>query len=872
MQTPVRQYLKDYQPPHFQILHTHLTFEIFETETRVTNHMQLSRKKPGALVLTGPLTGAQGLWFKNTDSHDLSFRELSHKDYSLEQPGLLTLPIDADHFELKIHTHLNPKENTSLLGLYESGTGLCTQCEPEGFRNITFFLDRPDVMSRYTTTIIADPKKHPILLSNGNRVANEPLSDGRLQVEWQDPFPKPSYLFALVAGDYGVLKDRFVTMSGRSVDLEIYCERGNEFQCHHAMAALKRSMKWDEDTYGREYDLNQYLILAVDDFNGGAMENKGLNIFNSRLVFADTTTATDQDFEHVEAVIAHEYFHNWTGNRITLRDWFQLSLKEGLTVFREQHYMSDMSSASLKRIDEVEFLRNRQYPEDAGPNAHPVRPESCLAVDNFYTVTVYEKGAEVIRVLKQLLGQELFKKGLDYYFETYDGQSITIEHFLAAFEKVSGKSLQDFSRWYSIAGTPKVHIKDSFNPTTQTYKLKFQQSEVNPFVIPIKLSLFSPSNQKALPLEQNKTEILLEFSTPKMEWTFEKCPERPIPSLFRGMTAPVAISRACPTEDLQFLSVHDTDGFNQWDAAQQLSLMELLNLYHSHQAQKPLTINNNYISMYQKMLASSLEKPELSSRLLQLPGFEISLQSLESFDPESLSVAYETLLSTLSQTHSDSLWNIEQQLRKSDDPHDFSFKAIGRRRLRQTLLRVLGFHSAHIPRLAALFSVKNSMNDQSHLLEALNAFPSAERTHAMDRFAQHWKVNSLVMNKWLTWHAFLNHTSTLDTIQSLSQSVHFKASNPNKVRALYGAFAGNCWRGFHHLDGSGYSFFAEKILEIDALNPSTAARLCQTLENWYRFEPRRKKLMHKTLESLIANSKLSKNCFEILKRSLDFKM
>lgn len=868
MQTPVRQYLKDYQPPHFQILHTHLTFEILDTETRVTNHMHISRKAPGDLVLAGPLSGAQDVWLKTNDSSQ--FQTLSSNDYTLDQ-DTLTLPITENNFELKIQTHIIPKENTSLLGLYESGTGLCTQCEPEGFRNITFYLDRPDVMSRYTTTIIADQKKYPILLSNGNRIASNSLPDGRHQVEWQDPFPKPSYLFALVAGDYGVLKDHFVTMSGRSVDLEIYCERGNEFQCHHAMAALKRSMKWDEETYGREYDLNQYLILAVDDFNGGAMENKGLNIFNSRLVFADTTTATDQDFEHVEAVIAHEYFHNWTGNRITLRDWFQLSLKEGLTVFREQHYMSDMSSASLKRIDEVEFLRNRQYPEDAGPNAHPVRPESCLAVDNFYTVTVYEKGAEVIRVLKQLLGPQLFKKGLDYYFDTYDGQSITIEHFLAAFEKVSGKSLQDFSRWYSIAGTPKVHIKDSFDASKQTYKLEFQQSEINPFVIPIKLSLFSPSSQKAIPLEQNKTEIVLEFSSPKMEWTFEKCSERPIPSLFRGMTAPVNISRTSTTEELQFLSVYDTDGFNQWDAAQQLSLMELLNLYHSHQDQKPLLVNKDYVSMYQKMLEVSLEKPELSSRLLQLPGYEISLQSLQSFDPESLSLAYETLLSTLSLAHSDSLWNIEEQLRKSDDPHDFSFKAIGRRRLRQTILRVLGFHSAHIPRLASLFSTQNSMNDQSHLLEALDAFPSAERTLAMDQFAQHWKDNSLVMNKLLTWHACLNHASTIDTVKSLSQSVHFKASNPNKVRALYGAFAGNCWRGFHHQDGSGYSFFAEKILEIDALNPSTAARLCQALENWYRLEPNRKKLMRKTLESLIANPKLSKNSFEILKRSLDFK-
>jgi len=869
LQTPVRQYLKDYQPPHFQILHTHLTFEINENHTFVTNQMELIRKLSGPLILTGPTLGFKFILIKLSPSS--KFQTLSPNDYSLKN-GLLTLNINSDNFELKIQTQLVPKENTTLLGLYESGTGLCTQCEPEGFRNITFFLDRPDVMSKYTTTIIADKKKYPILLSNGNRVAQTTLTDGRHKMEWQDPFPKPSYLFALVAGDYGVLKDQFITMSGRQIDLEIYCEHGNEFQCHHAMAALKRSMKWDEEVYDREYDLNQYLILAVDDFNGGAMENKGLNIFNSRLVFADITTATDQDFEHVESVIAHEYFHNWTGNRITLRDWFQLSLKEGLTVFREQHYMSDISSESLKRIDEVEFLRTRQYPEDAGPNSHPVRPESCLAVDNFYTVTVYEKGAEVIRVLKQLLGPQLFKKGLDYYFKIYDGQSITIEHFLAAFEHVSGKSLKNFSRWYSVAGTPNVQIKDSFDETTQKYKLEFQQTETNPFVIPIKLSLFSPSTKKAILLDQKNTEIVLEFSTPQMEWVYENCSERPIPSIFRGMTAPVKINWSLNDEDLNFLSVHDTNGFNQWDSAQRLTLKEILNLYQYSIHNKPLTINKNYVSMYRQMLDSSLEKPELSSRLLQLPGFEVALQSLKSFDPEALSIAYETLLKTLAQTCHDTLWMIEDTLRKSDQPDNFSFQSMGKRRLRQTVLRVLGANSDNTPRLYSLFSVKDSMNDQSNLIEALNSIPSTERDQAMNQFALHWNDNSLVINKWLTWHAGLNHSSTLNKVQELSENHYFKASNPNKVRSLYGTFASNCWRGFHNKDGSGYTFFAEKILEVDALNPSTAARLCQALESWYRLEVERKNLMYKTLDKLVANPKLSKNSFEILKRSLDFKV
>lgn len=869
LQTPVRQYLKDYQPPHFQIIQTDLIFEIFEHSTIVTNHMQLMRKSPGPLCLTGPLSGIKSIFIKLNPSSE--FQKLSENDYSLKQENL-TLNVDSDQFEMKIQTRLTPKENTTLLGLYESGTGLCTQCEPEGFRNITFFLDRPDVMSKYTTTIIADQKKFPILLSNGNRISHHQLSDGRHQVVWQDPFPKPSYLFALVAGDYGILKDQFITQSGRTVDLEIYCEHGNEFQCHHAMAALKRSMKWDEEAYGREYDLNQYLILAVDDFNGGAMENKGLNIFNSRLVFADTTTATDNDFEHVESVIAHEYFHNWTGNRITLRDWFQLSLKEGLTVFREQHYMSDMTSESLKRIDEVEFLRNRQYPEDAGPNAHPVRPESCLAVDNFYTVTVYEKGAEVIRILKKLLGQSLFQQGLDYYFKTYDGQAITIEDFLAAFEHVSGKSLKDFSRWYSIAGTPKVQISDSYDEQKKIYKLIFQQTELNPFVIPIKISLFSPTTQQPLSLTNENTEILLEFSKPQMEWTFNDCSERPIPSLFRGMTAPVNLEWNQPDSHLHFLSLHDTDGFNQWDSTQRLAQKQILSLYQSFTQKQHISVDKNYVSIYQKTLSASLEKPELCSRLLQLPGFEILLQSIHSFDPESLSLAYETLYQTLSQTLHDSLWSLEETLRKSDQPQDFSFKSMGRRRLRQTVLKILGFNSKNLPRLASLFSTQSSMNDQSQLLEALNTAPSLERDQVMELFIQYWKDNSLVVNKWLTWQASLNHPTTLSTVKDLSGGSYFKASNPNKVRALYGAFSNVCWRGFHNKDGSGYAFLADKVLEIDALNPSTAARLCQVFENWYRLEDVRKKQMHNTLERLVTRTQLSKNSYEILKRSLDFKI
>lgn len=876
-ETPVRQFLKDYRQPNFLISETHLTFEIHDNSVLVTNEMKLIRKEAGPLILTGPGPSLRELYLQLPNS-DLK-RCLPAQDFQIEGDHLTLLNFAEDSFQLKVVTELKPDENTTLLGLYKSGTGLCTQCEPEGFRNITFFLDRPDVMARYSTTIIASKEKYPILLSNGNRLSQKDLGDGRHQVQWQDPFPKPSYLFALVAGDYGFIKDEFITKSGRTVSLEIYCEKGNEFQCAHAMQALKRSMKWDEDTYEREYDLDQYLILAVDDFNGGAMENKGLNIFNSRLVFADTTTATDEDFDHVESVIAHEYFHNWTGNRITLRDWFQLSLKEGLTVFREQHYMGDMASQALKRIDNVELLRNRQFPEDAGPNAHPVRPESCFAVDNFYTMTVYEKGAEVIRVLKQLLGASTFKKGMDHYFETYDGQSITIEDFLASFEKVSGKSLEQFRRWYSQAGTPQVKVKEDYNRENKTYTLSFEQSyktsqdgeNKKPLVIPIRMSLYSPSSKKQLPLTAEK-EVVLELSESSLKWTLNQCEERPIPSILRGFTAPVHLDWDCGTEQLEFLATHDDDGFNQWECLQKLGLKELTANYQQIKSGGTPNVNKNYVTLYQRIIATSLEKPELSSRLLKLPSQDYFLQTLPlGFDPDALSLAFESLERELSLQLKNELWDLENKISHLENPYDYSFKSMGLRQLRRTVWHLLGQVQENVPALAERFERAKSMNEELGLMEALNNLPSAERTRVSEIFEKKWENSTLVINKWLTWHAEFNHADNLHRVQELSRGPHFKAANPNKVRALLTTFANSCWRGFHRADGAGYEFLAEKILEVDGLNPSTAARLSQSLENWYRLEPNRREKMRLVLKKLVENSKLSKNSYEILKRSLDFK-
>lgn len=875
-QGPNKQYLKDYQPANFHIQHTHLTFEIEENKTTVTNQMLLKRRDSGPLIVSGPTAALKALFLIDTVSTE---RLCSlGKDYTCTSETL-TVETTLNEFSLRVVTELKPHENTTLLGLYLSGSGLCTQCEPEGFRNITFFLDRPDVMARYTTTIIADKRKYPVLLSNGNRVLQKDLTDGKHLVRWDDPFPKPSYLFALVAGDYGALRDRFTTMSGRSIDLEIYCAHGNESQCKHALDALKRSMKWDEDRYGREYDLDQYLILAVDDFNGGAMENKGLNIFNSRLIFADTETATDDDFERVEAVIAHEYFHNWTGNRITLRDWFQLSLKEGLTVFREQHYMSDLTSESVKRIDNVEFLREKQFPEDAGPNAHPVRPESCFAVDNFYTVTVYEKGAEVIRILKQLIGPEIFKKGMDYYFRQFDGQAVTIEHFLSCFEAVSGKDLKHFRLWYSQAGTPRVKVDENYDPTQKVYTLKLSQScpatpdqeTKQPFVIPFKLSLFSPSSKKPFLLDDAATETVIELSEPSLEWKLNDCPEHPIPSLLRGFTAPVHLDWNPTIAQLEFLARNDTDGFNQWECLQKLAQRELTGSYSQLQNKLPVGINKNYVTLFETILVSSLQQPELASRLLELPSKDYLVQTLPlGLDPEALSATYERLEQELAQTLNDKLWALEEQISAIDEPSDFSFKSMGRRRLRKTLWKILGTLEKNIPSLARRFDHAKTMNEQECLLNALNSIPSQEREVIGEKFAQQWKDNTLVINKWLTWEASFNHSKTLDRVIELSKSSHFKASNPNKVRALYGAFATTCWRGFHRIDGAGYEFFKDRILEVDALNPQTAARLCQNLENWYRLDSARKTLLQKVFQQLLTHPKLSKNSYEIIKRSSEF--
>lgn len=888
-QTPVRQYLKDYTPPLFQTPWTHLSFDIQESGTRVINHMKVESKSSGPLVLYGPRSGWSQLLIRNKEQE--SFQALL-EDHFTFQDQTLTITVPYQEFELKIETQIKPQENTELLGLYQTGTGLCTQCEPEGFRNITFFQDRPDVMSRYKVTIMADKEKYPILLSNGNRTLVSELESGRHSVQWEDPFPKPSYLFALVAGDYGIIKDHFITMSGRKVDLEIYCEHGNEFQCHHAMNALKRSMKWDEDTYGREYDLNQYLILAVDDFNGGAMENKGLNIFNSRLIFSDTTTATDGDFTRVEAVIAHEYFHNWTGNRITLRDWFQLSLKEGLTVFREQHYMGDLSSEAVNRIDEVEFLRARQFPEDAGPNAHPVRPESCLAVDNFYTTTVYEKGAELIRVLKQLLGPNEFKKGMDNYFNLYDGHAITIEDFLLAFENSSKKSLTEFRKWYSFAGTPKIAIRESYDEKNQIYQLEFSQNKENPFVIPMKMSLFSPSTKKeisltnsiisnstqtSLPTESSKnlnenTEILLELSKPSTVWKLENCTERPIPSLFRGMTSPVLLNWEMSDDQLEFLAQHDTDGFNQWESLQKLALKEIIQCYFNFNSGKTPLINKNYVALYKKLLIHSLEKPELTSRLLQLPGYEYAMQILPlELNPDALASAFEFLKQNLAQALNEELWKLDFEISTIDKPQDYSFSAMGIRKLRHTIWNLLGFIPTNIPKLASKFSFDKPMNDQAGILESINSSASKERTELLHQFAQHWKASPLVINKWLSWEATLDQPETINRVAALSQKEEvFKVTNPNKVRALLHSFAVYCPRGFHRDDGTGYSFFAEKLLEVDAVNPATAARLSQCFENGYRLESKRRSQVYNTIETLVKNPKLSKNSFEILKRSLDF--
>ncbi len=875
--TPPTIYLKDYQPPPFVISAVALDIELGPESTRVTSRLSVHRN-PAALDGRAPLL---------LDGDNLAVlaialdgQTLADDAYELT-PAHLRIPRVPDAFTLETTVRLDPTQNTQLMGLFASRDGYFTQCEAEGFRRITFFLDRPDVMARYTTTITADRARFPMLLSNGNKVAAGEHPDGRHWARFVDPFPKPCYLFAMVAAKLDVLEDSFVTCSGRRVALYVFVEPGRLDQCGFAMAALKRAMRWDEEVFGLEIDLEQYMIVAVSDFNMGAMENKGLNIFNTKYVLARADLATDFDFMMIDRVIAHEYFHNWTGNRVTCRDWFQLSLKEGLTVFRDQQYGGDVYSHAVQRIQEVRGLRGTQFPEDAGPMAHPVRPASYIEISNFYTATVYNKGAEVVRMMHTLLGPAAFRRGMALYFERHDGQAVCTEDFVRALQDASGVDLSLMQRWYAQAGTPHVVVTADYAPDTQRYTLKVTQSCAptpeqalkDPFPIPLALGLLDATGRELTVQGANATpgtanQVLL-LTTPVQSFTFENIETRPVPSLLRGFSAPVTLDFDYSDDELALLMAHDSDRFNRWEAGQRLAVRVLLRGITAYQANLPLQFAANFMAASARVLADAACDPAFAAEALTLPVASYLAEQMAVVDPEAILAVRVALRQTLAR-------ELRPQLEQSyidfavSGPYSPQPAAAGRRALRNTCLAYLMELDEPALRARGMqhLTTADNMTDAMAALGALANTECPERRIALQDFYSKWHHEPLVLDKWLSVQATSRLPGTLAEVRGLLTHPAFELTNPNKVRALIGSFCQGNHAGFNAADGSGYEFTAEHILALDPINAQIAARLARAFDRWRKFDPARQAHAERALERIRAANALSKDTTEIVTRLL----
>ncbi|WP_151669269.1 aminopeptidase N [Nitrincola schmidtii] len=866
-------YLKDYAPPSYLIETIDLKFELEETQTHVFSTLRVKRN-PDAVVSTElELHGHESLQLR---SIKLNGQPLESSAYHRETESLLISDL-PDAFELEIETEINPKENTALEGLYLSDGMYCTQCEAEGFRRITFYPDRPDVMATFTTTLVADQKAYPILLSNGNPVEKGVLDDGRHWVKWQDPFLKPAYLFALVAGDLACLEDHFTTQSGRKVTLQIFAESKDLEKLDHAMTALKNSMRWDEQVYGREYDLDIYMIVAVDFFNMGAMENKGLNIFNTSCVLAHPRTTTDMGFQRVESVVAHEYFHNWSGNRVTCRDWFQLSLKEGFTVFRDQCFSADMHSAVVQRVDEVGILRTAQFAEDAGPMAHPVRPASFIEISNFYTLTVYEKGAAVVRMLHTLLGPETFRKGSDLYFERHDGQAVTTDDFVQAMADVSGRDLTQFKRWYSQAGTPRLTVTDRYDAAAQRYELTVKQScpatpeskQKQPFHMPISVGLLRADGTSFV-LAEGGTSMLLELTDAEQTFIFEKIDEQPLPSLLRNFSAPVKLSYPYTDEQLAFLLSHDEDGFNRWDAGQQLALRLINQLIDDYQQQKDLALPEHFLATWRLLIKEAPQDPAMAALLMTLPSEAYISELAEQIDPIAIHQVRQFIKRELASKLAN-LWLELYQQHDTDVAYSAEPKEMARRSLRNLCLGYLMAvdNPAHLALAEQQFETADNMTDQFAALVNLAHSEFNDSAHtALDSFLTQWQHESLVMNQWLMVQATDPKPGALMRVMQLLDHPVYDPRNPNKIRSVIGAFCNQNAVNFHAEDGSGYRFLADHILKLDAQNPQIAARLLTPLTRWKRYTPNRQAMMQAQLQRIMDSGKLSGDVYEVVSKSL----
>jgi aminopeptidase N len=869
-------YLKNYQPPAYLVESVELIFDLGEESTIVKSRLHLRRNPAGmggALILDGNELILRSL--------QLDRRPLAAHEYAVTEETLTIFEV-PEQFQLMVETEIKPQQNTSLEGLYTSSGNFCTQCEAEGFRKITYYPDRPDVMALFTVSILADKAKYPVLLSNGNLVASLDLPDGRHLAKWEDPFKKPAYLFALVAGNLVRIADTFVTASGREVQLHIYVEERNRHLCAHAMASLKKAMRWDEETYGLEYDLDIYMILAVDDFNMGAMENKGLNIFNSKYVLANPETATDADFQGIEGVIGHEYFHNWTGNRVTCRDWFQLSLKEGLTVFRDQEFSADMTSRAVKRIEGVRILRNAQFPEDAGPMAHAVRPASYVEINNFYTTTIYNKGAELIRMYHTLLGPEGFRQGLRLYLERFDGQAATTDDFLQAMAEAGGRDLQQFSLWYSQAGTPELKVDSAYDEARQVYTLKVRQScpatpeqtHKEPFHIPLALGLLDgDGNDLPLQLEgeaaPGEATRVLELRREEEVFRFVGLPAEPVPSLLRGFSAPVKLRLETSDRDLAFLMAHDSDPFNRWEAGQRLAVRIMLGLIEEFLAGRAPTLDAGFIAAFRRSLLDPQADPALLAQALLLPAESYLAEQMAVADPEAIHRVREFIRRTLAQSLREDFVQV-MEAHTLAGPYSIEPAAVGRRSLKNLCLAYL--MTLEAPEIVARCHDQarraDNMTDVSAALFCLANSEATVRDQALEAFYRKWQHEPLVVDKWFTLQATSKRPDTLENVKRLMAHPAFNIKNPNKVRALIGAFCHGNPARFHDRSGAGYVFHGEQVLAIDRLNPQVAARLLGAITRWHKYDEARQGMMRAQLERIAATPGISRDIYEIASKSL----
>ncbi|HAA46165.1 MAG: aminopeptidase N [Halomonas sp. 54_146] len=875
MSDPQPVYLSDYQPPAYRVTHTELTFDLDPAATRVKARLLMERHAEAdanaPLVLNGEHLTLISLAIDATP--------LDASAYELDDEVLRIAQV-PERFVLESEVEIAPQENTALEGLYQSNGMYCTQCEAEGFRRITFYPDRPDVMATFKVTLIGDQQHEPILLANGNPVARGELEGGRHFVTWEDPHPKPCYLFALVAGDLHSVEDHFTTMSGRDVTLQIWVEKDNLDKTEHAMASLKRAMEWDEQAYGREYDLDLFMIVAVNDFNMGAMENKGLNIFNSAAVLTHPHTATDATFQNVEGIVAHEYFHNWSGNRVTCRDWFQLSLKEGFTVFRDQCFSADTNSAPVKRIQDVSFFRTAQFAEDAGPTAHPIRPDHFIEITNFYTLTIYEKGAEVVRMLRNLVGEENFRRGSDLYFERFDGQAVTIEDFVGCMAEASGEDFSQFMRWYSQAGTPDIDAHGEYDYVHAEYHLTLRQRtpatpgqpDKLPLHIPVRMGLVGTKSGQDLTLTLNGEKLgkdaVIHLRDDEQTFVFTDVAEAPVPSLLREFSAPVKLHYPYSREDLAFLLTHDSDGFNRWDAGQRLALLALDDLIAAHRNGVEKVMDSRVVDAFKALLSGPMHDKAVLAEMLTLPSEAYIAEQQPIVDVDAIHAAREFVRQSLAVALRDEFMAI-YEANVTEEHYAPTPEQIAQRSLKNVALSYLMSieDEQGLALCEAQFAADHNMTD---VRQALTLLVHSDRddlaSPALKAFGEKWAHDPLVMDQWFTIQVSRPQSDVLERVKYLMQHPAFSLKNPNKVRALIGAFAQNRVN-FHRLDGQGYQLLADVVIELNRLNPEIAARLITPLTRWQRFDETRQALMRSQLER-IKQQPLSSNVYEVVEKAL----